>query len=266
MSAHRFHAPVSALLRETAETIVMPRFQALAAHEIAEKSPGDIVTVADHESEERLSAALAAICPEARIVGEEAAVENPAMLDELGEGMVWLVDPLDGTTNFSEGVTPFAIMVALLVDGETEAGWIYDPVARRMCHAHRGNGAFVDGRSIRARPTGEPRPIAALGVHFLSEDERAGLERRAGGKLRIVAIPRCAGEQYPRLALGENDMTLFARSWPYDHAPGALLLAEAGGKTAWPDGTLYTPTKRRPGLLSAATPQLWDQAAEILFG
>ena len=91
------------------------------------------------------------------------------------------------------------------------------------------------------------------------------LEERASGKLEIVAIPRCAGEQYPRLALGENDISLYERVLPWDHAPGALFLSEAGGNTARPDGAPFSPTDRRPGLLSAATPQLWEHAAEILF-
>lgn len=266
MSQHRFHKPVSTLLRNTAETIVMPRFQTLAAHEISEKSPGDFVTIADQESEDRLSEGLAGIFSDARIVGEEATALDPSLLDGLDTGMAWIIDPIDGTTNFSEGITPFALMIALLVDGATEAGWIFDPVTQRMCHAHRGHGAFVDNVRIDGRSTGESLPVTALAMHFLPSDRRTNLEARAAGKLEIVPIPRCAGEQYPRLALGENDISLFERALPWDHAPGALFLEEAGGKTARPDGSPYCPADRRPGLLSAATPQLWDRAADILFG
>lgn len=266
MSLHPFYETVGDLLRRTATDIVLPRFQSLAAHEITEKAPGDIVTIADKESEARLSEGLTAILPQARIVGEEASAADPGLLDSLGDGHIWLIDPIDGTTNFSEGVTPFALMVALLVEGEAEAGWIYDPITQRMCHAHRGHGAFVDGKRISARATGADRPVAALAMHFLSPERRADLEARADGHLTIVSIPRCAGEQYPRLALGQNDITLFERALPYDHAPGALFLAEAGGKTARPDGSAYHVPDRRPGLLSAASPGLWDRAAEILFG
>ncbi|MEM8694573.1 MAG: inositol monophosphatase family protein [Pseudomonadota bacterium] len=266
MTMHRFHDSVAGLMENVARTVVMPRFQSLAAHEISEKSPGEIVTIADTESEDRLSEGLAAILPEARIVGEEAAAADPALFDTLGDGLVWLIDPVDGTTNFSEGKTPFAIMIALLADGQVEAGWIYDPVGKRMCHAHRGHGAYADGERARTRQTAGALPIAALGMHFLPAERRAKLETRAEGQLEIVAIPRCAGEQYPRLALGENDISLYERVLPWDHAAGELFLAEAGGKTARPDGTPYSPADRRPGLLSAATPRLWDRAAEILFG
>jgi fructose-1,6-bisphosphatase/inositol monophosphatase family enzyme len=263
---HSLYEPVVALLQDTAQAAVMPRFQSLATHEISEKSPGEVVTVADHEAEDMLSAGLEKILPEARIVGEEAAEHNGALLDTLDDGLVWLVDPIDGTTNFSEGITPFALMIALLADGVTEASWIFDPVTGRVCHAHRGHGAFVEGDRIEASPTGKEPPTAALGMHFLTAERRAELESRAEGKLEIVAIPRCAGEQYPRLALAQNDIALYERVLPWDHAPGALFLEEAGGKTARPDGETYHPVERRPGLLSAATPLLWDRAAEILFG
>ena len=266
MTLHPLHDDVAALMREAADEFILPRFRALAAHEIAEKSPGEVVTVADHESEERLQAGLAKLLPEARFVGEEACEADSALLDDLGEGTLWLVDPLDGTTNFAEGITPFAVMAALVEDGEAMASWILDPASGRICHAHRGHGAFVDGERIRSKPTGRELPVAALAMHFLSPERRAELESRAAGNFEVAPIPRCAGEQYPRLALGENDISVFERTLPWDHAPGALFLAEAGGRTAHPDGSPYGLGVQRPGLLSAATPELWDRAAKILFG
>ena len=265
MTMHHLHSRITRLMADVGREIIMPRFQALADHEISEKSPGEIVTIADEESEERISNTLAGLLPDALIVGEEASAADPALMDQLGTGLAWLVDPVDGTSNFSEGKTPFAIMIALLGDGEAQAGWIYDPVIERMCHAHKGYGAYVGDQLVHTQPTTGELPVAALGMHFLPEDRRWALEKRASGKLDIVAIPRCAGEQYPRLALGENDISLYERVLPWDHAAGALFLEEAGGKTARPDGTPFHPTDRRPGLLSAATPQLWEQAAEILF-
>ena len=264
MNKHPFDGPVSELLRQTANEIIMPRFRTLAEHEIKEKSPGELVTIADTESEDRLSEGLATILPEARIVGEEATAADPALLNDLGNGTIWLIDPIDGTTNFSEGTTPFGIMIALVTDGETEAGWLYNPVTNRLCHAHRRNGAYVDGEPIAGRTTGQTPPVAALAMHFLPPERRADLEERAKNRLTVVPIPRCAAEQYPRLALGENDISLFERTLPWDHAPGALFLEEAGGKTARPNGDRYRAVEMRPGLLSAATPELWDIAAEVL--
>jgi fructose-1,6-bisphosphatase/inositol monophosphatase family enzyme len=257
---------VAAMMEEVGAEIMLPRFRRLATHEVSEKSPGDLVTIVDQESEVRLSAGLAALLPEARVVGEEAAAADPSILDGLHQGTVWVIDPLDGTMNFAAGKHPFAIMVALLADGVTQGGWILDPVSGRLCHAIRGQGAFVDGDRIRARPTRAPLPIAAIATYFLSPERQAHIEARAAGRLELVAIPRCAGEQYPRLALGQNDLTLFERTLPWDHLPGALFLEEAGGRIARPDGSPYLVANPGKGLIGAASPGLWDEAAEILFG
>ncbi|MCA1748331.1 MAG: inositol monophosphatase [Parasphingopyxis sp.] len=254
------------LMRAVARDVVLPRYQKLADNEISEKAPGDIVTIVDRESERRLADGLAKILPEARIVGEEGCAEDPALLDTLGEGMVWLIDPLDGTANFSEGKMPFALMVALIAEGETRMGWILDPMTPRLCFAAAGRGAYVNGDRVSSRAGIKSPPVAAIGLYFMDDGQRRDIAERAEGTLEIVTIPRCAGEQYPRLALGQNDISLFARTLPYDHAAGALFLEEAGGRTAWADGTPYQVTDRSPNLLSAATPGLWDRAAEILFG
>jgi len=80
---------------------------------------------------------------------------------------------------------------------------------------------------------------------------------------RLVDIPRCAAEQYPRLVLGDNDVSVFERTLPWDHAAGVLFLNEAGGKAARPDGSAYrVDDYDRPGLLGAASPRLWDGLAE----
>ncbi|WP_299327794.1 inositol monophosphatase [Parasphingopyxis sp.] len=257
---------VTMLMRAVAKDIVLPRFQQLASEDIAEKAPGDIVTIVDHASEERIAEGLTKLLPEARIVGEEGAAENPELLETLDRGMIWLIDPLDGTSNFAEGRAPFALMIALLADSEAQAGWIFDPLTPRICYAARGQGAYLNGERIASHTSPHSQPLAALGLHFMDEDRQQAFANRADGTLTIVPIPRCAGEQYPRVALGQNDIALFAKSYPYDHAAGVLFLEEAGGKTAWPDGDAYSVARRDPDLLSAATPELWDWAAEILFG
>jgi fructose-1,6-bisphosphatase/inositol monophosphatase family enzyme len=257
---------IEALLRSVAADIVMPRFRALAAAEISEKSPGDLVTIADQESEVRLAEGLAAILPEARIVGEEATVADPTLLDRLDDGLVWLIDPIDGTSNFVEGKSPFALMIALLDNGVREGGWIYDPVANRLCHALRRQGAFVDHQKVLARETGAVQPVAALATTFMAPEKRADVEARAAGKLIIAPIPRCAGAQYPQIVLGEHDIALFERTLPWDHAAGALFLEEAGGIIRRNDGGVYVTGDGRRGTLGASSQRVWDYTAQVLFG
>lgn len=262
---HTLHTAVAALIERVAADIVLPRYQNLTEDEISEKAADDYVTIADKESEIALADGLSSILPEAGIIGEEACAADPAILDRAGEGLNWIIDPIDGTGNFAAGRAPFGIMVGLADNGIIQAGWIYDPLAGRMCHAVLGGGAFIDGERLVARESGAALPIAALAVYFLSAERRADLQVRAEGNFKLVDIPRCAAEQYPRLALGTNDVAVFEKSMPWDHAPGALLLNEAGAKLARPDGSPYRVGDTRPGLLGASSPRLWDRAADLLY-
>lgn len=260
------HEPVVALMRDVARDIVMPRYQNLAADEISEKAANDFVTIADRESEIRLAEGLAAILPEAGIIGEEACAADPAILERAGDGLNWIIDPIDGTGNFAAGKAPFGIMIALADGGVTLAGWILDPISGRLCNAMLGGGSHIDGEQVMARESGGDLPIAALAVYFMSEDERADIARRSRDRFALVDIPRCAAEQYPRLVLGQNDVSVFARTLPWDHAAGTLFLNEAGGCCQRIDGTAYVVGDQRRGLLGASSPRLWEQAATILFG
>ena len=263
---HQFSAQVEALMRTVAAEIVMPRYQNLTAGQIEEKATDDLVTIADKESEARLTEGLAKIMPEASIVGEEACATDPALVDQIGTGTNWVIDPIDGTGNFAAGCPPFGIMIALVADGVTQAGWILDPLTARLCTAALGQGATIDGERVTARTSGRDRPIAGISLLFVDPDKRAQLIARAEDRLQMVDIPRCAAEQYPRIVLGQNDIAVFERTLPWDHAAGALFLNEAGGKCARTDGSPYLPGEDRSGMLAAASPHMWDRAAAILYG
>lgn len=258
-----------ALLRETSERAILPHYRTLAAHEIVTKSAKgaltDLVTIADGEAEAILGEGLARLLPEAAIVGEEAAHADPAVFQRLGDALCWIVDPLDGTNNFAEGKPPFGILIALTEHGETVAGWIYDCLSGRFCHTTRGGGAFVDGERIAARTTGAMPPVAANSLVYMSPERRAAVQTHIAPHYTLVDIPRCAAEQYPRLAVGQNDVAIFERTLPWDHAAGVLFLNEAGGKAARPDGSAYRVNDHaRAGLIGASSPALWDEMAERL--
>jgi fructose-1,6-bisphosphatase/inositol monophosphatase family enzyme len=259
------HEEVSALMRAVAADVVMPRFRRLADAEIAIKSAGEVVTIADREAELRLHDGLAKLGLGARILGEEAVEQDPSLLDGVGEGLVWLIDPLDGTANFASGRAPFGMMIALVDNGSPVAGWLLDPLSGRLCHAARGMGATCDGTLVRARSTGSGRPRAALGTHFLTQDRRARVHALADQHLDVIPVPRCAAESYPRLVFGQDDVALFQRILPWDHAAGALFVTEAGGHITHWDGTPWRVGGRGIGVLAAASPALWERAANILL-
>lgn len=261
---HALHQPVADLIRTVARYVVMHHYRQLSAAQISEKTPGDLVTIADKESELRLNAGLALILPDASIVGEEAVAADPALIDRVNDSVAWIIDPIDGTHNYAHGHPPFGIIIALVEAGETVAGWLYDPLADRMCHAVRGGGAFIDDERIMARESGAALPISAISTLFIEEPRRSAINTAAHGRFTLVDIPRCAAEQYPRLVLGQNDVTLFERTLPWDHAAGVLFVEEAGGRAARLDGSRYLPGDRRTGMIAAASPRLWDEAAAIL--
>ena len=260
---------VKALLRRVAETAIMPRFQQLRDGEVTQKTPGEFVTVADLEAEAMLTEGLAGLLPGSRVVCEEACAADPSVLDRLDQGLVWVVDPLDGTAHFAAGREPFGTMVGLSADGEMVGGWIYNPVRQLMYQASLGQGAFVtdaNGRTDQMKtvdPIGVP--IAGLGTQFMPPELRAATLARAQGAFDIHPIPRCAAEHYPMLCRSEHHIALFQRTLPWDHAAGTLLLTEAGGHVARWDGTPFRFHDGGLGILAATSRTLWDSAAVILF-
>jgi len=256
------HEAMHALLREVTGKVILPRYQKLATHEISAKAADDVVTIADQESEDMLAEGLARIA-DLPVVGEEASFADASVQDRLA-GDCWIVDPLDGTRNFASGKPPFGILVAMASGGEAHTGWIYDCLTDRFCVTHRGKGAFVNGEKVVARATGQAAPVAAVSLIFMDPARREAV-KEAIADYRQVDVPYCAAEQYPRLALGVNDVSIFERTLAWDHAAGALWLNEAGGKVARFDGSPYRVDEwDRKGLIGAATPALWDDLAERL--
>ena len=256
-------AEILALMQRVTHQVILPRYRNLASEEIIEKAHDDLVTIADREAEDMLAEGLARIDSSLAMVGEEAAHSDEAVLDHLS-GDCWIIDPIDGTHNFAHAKPPFGILLAQASCGLAQSGWIYDCLSGRFCSAHRSGGAFVNGEPIAAKTTGEPLPVAAISLIFLDPERRKAVERHISPHYRTVDIPRCAAEQYPRLVLGQNDVSFFERTLAWDHAAGALFLQEAGGRIARPDGSEYRVDEHgRTGLLGAASPALWDDLAQL---
>jgi len=257
---------IAELIIDTAMQELVPRFRALAAHEIEEKGPGDVVTVADRAAEARLTAGLLALVPGCTVIGEEAAHADPALLDKVGAaGPVFVLDPLDGTANFAAGRPEFAVMIARLDRGRPTAAWIYDPLGKRMLLAEAGGGCFLDGTRMRFAPApalGQARGAAM--TRFLDEPWRSRLDAERG-RFIDVGSTLCAGHDYLRLVTGAVDFLLYWRTLPWDHAPGALLVAEAGGASRRPDGRAFICDRASRGILSAADETLWRAVRATLL-
>ena len=165
------------VLRSVAQREILGRFQKLAPHDVMSKpsqdDPTDLVTAADRAAEAELGVRLRELVPGSSIVGEEAVAADPSVLERLrGSIPVWVVDPLDGTTNFAHGLPIFCSSLALEVHGRAVVAAVYDPNRRELFTAERG------------AERSEPRSGAP-----------AGLARRG----EETESPRCARSASPRL-------------------------------------------------------------------
>lgn len=255
-------------IHDAADEFLRPRFHSLESGDIREKSPGELVTVADDDCEARLGPALQVAVPGSALVGEEAASRDPSLFSLLnGDAPVWLLDPLDGTAAFAAGSPDYAVMAALIVGGETVLSVIHQPEYRRTFVAELGSGAhdFESGTRLSTSAGGHGRQLCgAVMKRFLPPDLRIIIEASESRLSSLEPVKMTAGVEYPAIAEGKHDFMLYWRTLPWDHAPGALLLSEAGGKVAHLDGARYRPDEQREGLLVARTPEIWEQARHEL--
>jgi len=260
---------VTRLIVEAAADEVLPRFRRLAAGDIRTKSgPRDLVTAADEACEAQLTGCLGDLLPGSLVVGEEAAAADPDVLGHLSEDApVWLIDPVDGTLNFTEGKEHFAVIVALVRDRETVAGWIHEPLTGATVAASHGDGAWEGARRLavaRAAPLAEM--TAAL---YVGPKRTPALHQRLGElkeRLGPRAFTRSAGAEYLALARGDLHYAIFTRLLPWDHAAGNLLHAEAGGHAACLDGRRYRPEPIDGPLLLAPDAECWRQLVALFAG
>jgi fructose-1,6-bisphosphatase/inositol monophosphatase family enzyme len=262
---------LATILRDAAKAEVVPRFRRLDRSAIRQKSEAiDLVTDADVAAERLIRARAAEVWPEALFVGEEAVADDETLLKAYDEAAFSIVvDPVDGTANFAAGLPLFATMAAVVKNGETIAGIIYDPMGDDWVLAEKGSGAWLkrpDGGAERlavAAPPSLNEVVGTVSIAFLPGDRRQILSNL--GKLRLAANYRVAGHDYRLLSGGHTHFAAFYKLMPWDHLAGSLIVSEAGGYVARYDGSAYAPTHRTGGLLNAASKDLWDELRREVF-
>lgn len=266
-------ADLMAAMAKAARDEVMPRFQSVLSDSTRVKTgPDDLVTDADLSAERALTAALATLIPDVLVVGEEAASDDPTILDRLrGEGPVAVVDPVDGTWYFAHGLPFFGMILALVAGGRTLAGIIHYPVTGEFILARPGLGAWhvaADGarRRLQVAP---PAPVAEMSALVTPYRLPDGMrESVALGSLRFRSSFswRCSAQDYRAVAGGAVGVLLTEGLMPWDHAAGVLIHAEAGGYSALWDGSPYHPAVTKGYLLLAPDAASWQAAREVLGG
>jgi myo-inositol-1(or 4)-monophosphatase len=230
--------------------------------QVSRKGPSDFVSAADVRAEKVLKDELAKARPKFGFLLEESG-ETPS-----ADGHHrWIIDPIDGTTNFLHGIPHFAISIGLEMDGEMIAGLVFNPVTDEMFYAERGKGAFLNDRRLRvsARDT-MTDALIATGIPFHG---RPGHQTFLTQLARIM--PKVAGIR--RMGTASLDLAYVAAGrfdgyWemglqPWDVAAGILLVREAGGFVSDLTGAKESLAK---GDVLAANPKLHKPLMDMLAG
>jgi fructose-1,6-bisphosphatase/inositol monophosphatase family enzyme len=254
------------IAREAGEAEILPRFRALGEGGVTEKKSSiDLVTDADLLAEQRITARLRERFPKALIVGEEACEANPGLIAELADAdLAFVIDPVDGTFNFTAGLPVFGTILGVVSKGETIAGLIHEPVVGDTLIAMKGAGARViskSGAENTARVIA-PRTLSSMVGTISINDVELDTRKRIAGNLAKTKMAfgyNCSAYEYWLLATGKVDFIGHFKLMPWDHLAGVLIHQEAGGYSAKHDGTPYRPGETTGGILSAPDKDLWNE-------
>lgn len=221
-------ADVITAVREVAHAEVMPRFREAGRRR---KADGSLVTEADLAAQRALAVRLASIA-HVPVVGEEMTEAERSEALAGSSGTFWCVDPVDGTSNFANGIPFFAVSVALLESGRPALGVVYNPATGELFHAVRGGGAWLADASLPLRPGASRLAEGIVGADFkrLPPPLAAALAARppwhSQRNFGASALEWCY------LAAGRLDAYVHGNQQPWDYAAGSLVLEEAGGSFA----------------------------------
>jgi myo-inositol-1(or 4)-monophosphatase len=230
-------------------------------HTIDMKGPINLVTEADVASESAIISSLNEDISGIEIMAEESAGDNP----QVPTGRVWVIDPLDGTTNFAHGFPFFAVSIALLDDGVPLVASVYCPMQDELFAACRGNGAWLNGEKIRVTDTKfMVEALVATGFPYdIHKHLNTVLSQMSAvlPKVRDIRRAGAAAVDLAYVACGRLDGFWELDLQPWDTAAGWLLVEEAGGRVTNFAGKPFSPFS--PEIL-ASNSTLHDQLAELL--
>jgi myo-inositol-1(or 4)-monophosphatase len=197
-------------------------------YRIEEKSKGNPVTAADLEANRKIREIIRSRYPQDGWLSEE----DADTLDRLNSSRVWVIDPIDGTKEFIEGVPQFAVSIGLVVEGQPVLGIVYNPAVGQLFRACRGQGAMMNGQPIRISAYSRVEGASLL----VSRSEPKQKFQSFAGLCKLEPVGSIA-YRLAQVARGEGDATLTFRSLrEWDICAGVLIVEEAGGLVIDGDG------------------------------
>lgn len=250
-------------LAVSAGTLVLEGRKSGVTSATTKSSDTDVVTEFDRASERLIVEALRAERPRDGLVGEEGASAASE------SGVRWLIDPIDGTTNFLYGMPGYAVSIAALADDQPLVGVVYVPAGAELFTAVAGGGATLNGAPIHCGNTGTlEHALVATGFSYQPERRRYQGERFAQMIPRIRDIRRLGAASTDLCYLAAGRIDAYYEQWlgPWDWAAGELIAREAGCRTGRFDGRplshTHAPTEINE--VMAANPALFEQMVQLL--
>jgi myo-inositol-1(or 4)-monophosphatase len=236
MKPYRNELDVAEKAARKAGRIVRKSYAEITSEDVTEKGTNDMVTVVDFRSQKCIESALRASFPSDLIIGEETLESDVNQGVPRDASRRWLIDPLDGTTNYIHAYPMFAVNIALEVDGRLALGVTYDPMRDEMFHAIRGKGSFLNGKPIRvSRGADKAKALLATGFPFRARrylDDYLKTFRFFFNHTRGIRRAGSAALDLAYVAAGRVDAFWETTLSPWDMAAGIVLVEEAGGRTS----------------------------------
>lgn len=205
--------------------------RARSGFHVEHKDVVNLVTDADHQAEQAIVLSVQAHCPGHQILAEERGLSSPAPTP-----FRWIIDPLDGTTNFAHGFPAYCVSIALEHDGRLLLGVVYDPTRQELFVAERGGGAWLNGQAIQVSPTVSlSESLLVTGFAYdIRESPENNLDHFGRFSLQAQGVRRTgsAALDLCYVACGRFDGYWELKLSPWDMAAGAILVEEAGGRLA----------------------------------
>jgi len=238
--------------------IIVRNVDRIPSLNVKAKGRNDFVSEIDHMAERDIMETVRRMHPDHGFLCEESGRSG-------GDEWVWIIDPLDGTTNFLHGFPVFAVSIAVEYRGRLEHAVVYDPMRQELFTASRGDGAQVDGKRMRVSKqitldgsligTGFPYRDNARWI-----DEYMGMLKAVTMATAGVRRPGAAALDLAYVAAGRLDGFWEIGLSPWDTAAGTLLILEAGGRVGTLAGEPYT----QGGHIAAGTPKVFDELVACL--
>ena len=248
-----------------AADLIVRSLNRLDSLEVSSKGRNDFVSEVDKMAEADIIATVRRAYPDHAFLGEESGAIPATGDGGAGDTVEWIIDPLDGTTNFLHGFPHFSVSIGCRVRGRMEHGVIYDPMRQELFTASRGGGAHLENRRLRV---GNLRGLegALLGTGFPYRANVAYLDCYMAMLKDFMKVtagvrrPGSAALDLAYVAAGRTDGFFEIGLGPWDTAAGSLMVEEAGGRVSTLSGGAYT----QGGNIIAASPKVYDAMVAVI--